>query len=83
MDNLLAMANAVGFFPQLVAAPIERAGHLLSQLEAERKFDAVSIRSGLVQQFRAWAAVAATASPMATTPGKRFARLLAPGSRGP
>ena len=46
--NLLDYALFVSFFPQLVAGPIERAGHLLSQLEAERKFDAAAIRSGLV-----------------------------------
>lgn len=46
--NLFDYALFVSFFPQLVAGPIERAGHLLSQLEAERKFDAAAIRSGLV-----------------------------------
>jgi D-alanyl-lipoteichoic acid acyltransferase DltB (MBOAT superfamily) len=46
--NLFDYALFVSFFPQLVAGPIERAGHLLSQLEAERKFDASAIRSGLI-----------------------------------
>ena len=49
--NFFDYALFVGFFPQLVAGPIERAGHLLSQLEAERKFSAEAIRSGLLLIF--------------------------------
>ena len=36
--NFLDFALFVSFFPQLVAGPIERASHLLPQLEKERKF---------------------------------------------
>lgn len=46
--NPFDYALFVSFFPQLVAGPIERAGHLLLQLEAERKFDPAAIRSGVV-----------------------------------
>jgi alginate O-acetyltransferase complex protein AlgI len=35
------------FFPQLVAGPIERAGHLLPQLRDPRPFDAARVTSGL------------------------------------
>lgn len=41
----------VSFFPQLVAGPIERSGHLLSQILEPRKADPVSWRSGLVLIF--------------------------------
>ena len=37
--SLLDYAVYVSFFPQLVAGPIERAGHLLSQFEKPRRFD--------------------------------------------
>ncbi len=46
--NLLDYAVFVSFFPQLVAGPIERSGHLLPQLRQPRKFDAVAARSALV-----------------------------------
>ncbi len=49
--NLFDYALFVSFFPQLVAGPIERAGHLLSQLELERRFDPAAIRSGLLLVF--------------------------------
>lgn len=38
--NLLDYAVYVAFFPQLVAGPIERAEHLLRQMERPRRFDA-------------------------------------------
>lgn len=37
----------VSFFPQLVAGPIERAAHLLSQVETRRRFNASDFRDGL------------------------------------
>jgi alginate O-acetyltransferase complex protein AlgI len=42
----------VSFFPQLVAGPIERAGHLLPQFQTTRVFDAQQAREGL--RFMAW-----------------------------
>ena len=36
--NLLAFGTFVGFFPQLVAGPIERASHLLPQFSSIKKF---------------------------------------------
>ncbi|MDZ7673461.1 MAG: MBOAT family O-acyltransferase [Acidimicrobiales bacterium] len=39
--SLLDYATFVSFFPQLVAGPIERASHLLPQIEAERRFPGV------------------------------------------
>ena len=37
-NDLLAFATYVGFFPQLVAGPIERASHLLPQIEGPKRF---------------------------------------------
>ena len=37
--DLISFFAFVGFFPQLVAGPIERASNLLPQLQRERKFD--------------------------------------------
>ena len=45
--NLLDYAVYVAFFPQLVAGPIERASHLLAQVERPRRFDPVVIRDAL------------------------------------
>ncbi len=45
--RLTDYALFVSFFPQLVAGPIERAGHLLSQVETPRKFCALDARDGL------------------------------------
>ena len=41
------LALFVSFFPQLVAGPIERAGHLLPQFRNPREFDASRVVSGL------------------------------------
>lgn len=38
----------VSFFAQLVAGPIERAGHLLAQLELKRIFDSRAVRGAVV-----------------------------------
>lgn len=48
--NLVDMALYVSFIPQLVAGPIERAGDLLSQLEADKKLRKPS-REDLVHAF--------------------------------
>ena len=45
--NLLDYALYVSFFPQLVAGPIERAGHMLPQYHAKRAFDPAGWRVGL------------------------------------
>ncbi|MDB6138879.1 MAG: D-alanyl-lipoteichoic acid biosynthesis protein DltB [Verrucomicrobiaceae bacterium] len=45
--NLLDYAVYVAFFPQLVAGPIERADHLLTQVERPRKFSAVVMQDAL------------------------------------
>ena len=45
--NLLDYAVYVAFFPQLVAGPIERASHLLTQVEQPRKFSATVTRDAL------------------------------------
>jgi alginate O-acetyltransferase complex protein AlgI len=37
------------YFPKLIAGPIERAGHLIPQLEAKARFDYARVRDGLVQ----------------------------------
>ena len=47
--SLLDFATFVAYFPQLVAGPIERAGHLLPQMQRSRRFpSSASFRSGLV-----------------------------------
>jgi D-alanyl-lipoteichoic acid acyltransferase DltB (MBOAT superfamily) len=43
----IAFAAFVSFFPQLVAGPIERASHLLPQIERRRTFDAAEATTGL------------------------------------
>lgn len=45
--NLAKYALYVSFFPQLVAGPIERAGHLLPQLFQNHSFDYDRITSGI------------------------------------
>ncbi len=47
--NLLEFLCFVGFFPQLVAGPIEKAKHLLPQFENKRSFDLQTTREGLRQ----------------------------------
>jgi alginate O-acetyltransferase complex protein AlgI len=46
-DSLLNFAVFVAFFPQLVAGPIERAQHLLPQVEKKRRITTEMIDSGL------------------------------------
>jgi len=46
--NLLDYALYVSFFPQLVAGPIERAGHMLPQYHSDRRFDPASWRAGII-----------------------------------
>jgi alginate O-acetyltransferase complex protein AlgI len=45
--NLLNYAVFVSFFPQLVAGPIERAGHMLAQVKRERVWSTAALESGL------------------------------------
>ena len=45
--SLLDFAVYVAFFPQLVAGPIERAFHLLPQVERERRIDSVMVIDGI------------------------------------
>jgi alginate O-acetyltransferase complex protein AlgI len=45
--NLLDYALYVSFFPQLVAGPIERAGHMLPQYHRDREWDPVDWRGAL------------------------------------
>ena len=46
--SLIDVALFVAFFPQLVAGPIERAAHLLPQVEQPRRFDGAASRAALV-----------------------------------
>ena len=46
--NLLSYALFVSFFPQLVAGPIERAGHLLAQVKRDRSWSTAGLESGLM-----------------------------------
>ena len=48
-QDALAFFAYVGFFPQLVAGPIERASHLLPQFLKRRKFDIEQAKDGLRQ----------------------------------
>jgi D-alanyl-lipoteichoic acid acyltransferase DltB (MBOAT superfamily) len=50
--SLVDVATFVAFFPQLVAGPIERAAHLLPQVEGLRIFSAAAARTGL--RLMAW-----------------------------
>ncbi|WP_025739880.1 MBOAT family O-acyltransferase [Aquimarina pacifica] len=45
--NFISFATFVGFFPQLVAGPIERASNLLTQLSKKRNFDYRQCTDGL------------------------------------
>jgi D-alanyl-lipoteichoic acid acyltransferase DltB (MBOAT superfamily) len=47
--NLIDYSLFVSFFPLLVAGPIERATHLLPQIQAARSFDAAKFSDGLRQ----------------------------------
>ena len=47
--NLVMFLGYVGFFPQLVAGPIERAIRLLPQFSVQRKFDYLKVTSGFKQ----------------------------------
>jgi D-alanyl-lipoteichoic acid acyltransferase DltB (MBOAT superfamily) len=46
--SLIEYATFAAFFPQLVAGPIERAGHMLPQYRATRRPSLTTVRSGLV-----------------------------------
>ena len=45
--NIVDVALFVAFFPQLIAGPIERASHMLSQFAQPRRFDAEQAQSGV------------------------------------
>ncbi|MEQ1878017.1 MAG: MBOAT family protein, partial [Bdellovibrionia bacterium] len=45
--SLVDVATFIAFFPQLVAGPIERAAHLLPQVEGTRVFSSLAARTGL------------------------------------
>ena len=45
--NFLRFALFVTFFPQLVAGPIERAGDLMPQLKAEKRWNSENLAAGL------------------------------------
>lgn len=47
--HFIAFSAYISFFPQLVAGPIERASHLLPQMEHRRTFDLASAVDGLRQ----------------------------------
>jgi D-alanyl-lipoteichoic acid acyltransferase DltB (MBOAT superfamily) len=47
--DLVAFSAFIGFFPQLVAGPIERATHLLPQFYTKRRFDYAKSVDGLRQ----------------------------------
>ncbi len=47
-NSILNFALYVSYFPQLVAGPIERAGHLIPQLETRRRVGARRIADGLI-----------------------------------
>jgi len=46
-DNYIEFMAFISFFPQLIAGPIERATHLLKQMQTERRFDYNYAVSGL------------------------------------
>jgi D-alanyl-lipoteichoic acid acyltransferase DltB (MBOAT superfamily) len=48
-NSIVDFFTYVAFFPQLVAGPIERAAHLLPQIESKRKFDYQGSINGLRQ----------------------------------
>lgn len=45
-NNFITYALYVVFFPQLVAGPIERAGHLIAQLKSKQLFDFSRLNAG-------------------------------------
>ncbi|QHQ37159.1 MBOAT family O-acyltransferase [Algicella marina] len=45
-DSFVDFAAFVAFFPQLIAGPIERAGHLLPQIAAEHRESLANLRAG-------------------------------------
>ena len=49
--NLVDFALYVSFFPQLVAGPIERASHLLPQIQKNRNWDHTLFKEGLLQML--------------------------------
>ena len=51
VHNAIAFLLFTGFFPKIVAGPIERAGHLVPQLQKERVFQMAQAKDGLRQML--------------------------------
>lgn len=49
--NFFKYATFVSFFPQLVAGPIERSSHLLTQFDEPHRFQFSNVRSGLMMMI--------------------------------
>ncbi len=50
-NSVISFFTYVSFFPQLVAGPIERAAHLLPQIETKRAFNYTLFKAGVFQIF--------------------------------
>jgi D-alanyl-lipoteichoic acid acyltransferase DltB (MBOAT superfamily) len=48
VDSFMPFALYVSFFPQLIAGPIERARHLLTQINEDRRFDIAQFLDGIM-----------------------------------
>ena len=46
-NNLIDVSLFIGFFPQLIAGPIERANSLLSQIETKKRFKIQDFNDGI------------------------------------
>ena len=68
--NFIDYATFVALFPQLVAGPIERAGHVLPQVENPRHFDPDRARVGLTWIFWGFFKKLVIADNMALITGK-------------
>jgi alginate O-acetyltransferase complex protein AlgI len=65
-------ATFVMFFPQLVAGPIERATHIIPQVQRERRFDLVMVREGLWLILLGYYKKTVLADNMSTFTGRIF-----------
>jgi len=70
--NFIDYATFVALFPQLVAGPIERAAHILPQVENPRHFDPARARIGLTWMCWGFFKKLVIADNMATITGKIF-----------
>ena len=71
--RLADYALYVSFFPQLVAGPIERAGHMLPQYRATRRFDPDAWRGALLLMLWGFFKKLVIADNLAVVVGKVFA----------